>query len=128
MNKIDGWKDQVIDQENDLIIILATNGNDLTAYSSKPTQLFYYKRKLKQYEIDLKKKAKEKWNEDKETSRRWDEFDEVIFAMCGNPVDLLTACEIFPYLKDKAFWVKESWASYNKKDYKEIFKNLKGSI
>ncbi len=128
MNKVDGWKDQVLDKENNLIVVLATNGDDLTAYSSDTRQLFNYKTQLKEYELNIKNKAKKRWNEDKETSRRWDEFDEVIFALCGKPVDFLTACEIFPYLKDKSFWINESWDSYNGEDYKEIFKRLKGSI
>ncbi len=128
MNKLDGWKDKFVDEENDLIVILATNGDDLTAYSSQPTLLYSYKNKLKQYETNIKEKAKEKWNENKETSRRWDEFDEVIFAMCGKAIDFLTASELFPYLREKRFWIDESWKTYNGEDYAEIFKKYKGSI
>lgn len=70
----------------------------------------------------------ERYGDDRRISDWIDERDEIIFAWMGEPVDFLTASELFPYLKDKSFWIKESWDSYKGEDYKEIFKKLKGSI
>lgn len=49
MNNLDGWKDKFIDEDNDLIVVLASYGNDLIAYSSAMSRLYKHKLKLKQY-------------------------------------------------------------------------------
>lgn len=128
MNKLDGWKDKFIDENNDLVVILASNGDDLTAYRSMLSKLDEHKLSLKEYFEESEKELKERFGDDKRIPGWAGEKDEIIFAWKGTSIDFPTASELFPYLKDKSFWIEESWKTYNGEEYQKIFKKLKGSI
>lgn len=122
MNHVSGWKDKIIDKGNDLAVILATNGDDLTVYKSKYNDLPNYKFELKEY---FEKRGKELEYKTSDESRRIDwseEFDEVIFALLGKPLEFTEAVTLFPYLVEKSFWEKESWKTYKGKPYTQLIK------
>lgn len=107
MNILDGWSNKYLDEQNDLIVVLASYGGALTAYKNKPSKLYAY--------IQL-----EKEREDGQPH----EFPEVILAYYGEKIDLETAQKYFPELKDKKFWSDKTWDSYDNISKKEIIKSL----